>query len=93
MDYETHKELYESHPFLWYVDVKDERKALILSERVKQIDEYGANAHIYENKAGNFDLIISSKISTKQRGRENLTEKTLFDYLNVICDAFKMANE
>lgn len=84
---------YKKNPFLWYVDVKDESLAELLADRVKTLDGYNINVHIYENTDGNFDLIISSKISSKQRGRENITKEQLFKYLNLLADAFKMANE
>ena len=84
---------YSKNPFLWYVDVKDEHLAELLADRVETLDGYNINVHIYENTAWNFDLIISSKISSKQRGRENIAKEQLFKYLNLLADAFKMANE
>ena len=86
-------EKFQENPFLWYVDVKDEKLANVLSGWIKELDGYNVNAHIYQNTAWNFDLILSSKRTSKQRGRENIGKAELFAYLNVIVDAFKMANE
>ena len=44
-------EKFQENPFLWYVDVKDEKLANVLSGWIKELDGYNVNAHIYQNTA------------------------------------------